>query len=122
MSQPSVSHVTATSCRPEAGLDVVVGPGRVVSVCGDLDAASASTLTDALAPLVDQAGVICVDIAGLEFIDAAGIKVFCTAVHALGERGRIAVLNPSQTVRGVFDIVQLAHLLSEPELEPTTAS
>ncbi len=94
----------------------VVRDGVVVTIRGDLDAATAPKLRDALEDLGDHvAGPnVVVDIEGVTFIDSSGVYVLVQAVkamQALGGSLRLSGANPGAYkvldvcgLTGVFDL------------------
>jgi len=82
-------------------------PERVLALVGELDMAETDALTEAAAVLVTQPGDLTLDLAGLTFIDSSGLL----AVLRTAERmtaGRLRLLHPTEQVRKVFDMVELA--------------
>ena len=121
MRQPSVPR-PGNLRRDDVGAVLDVGTGRAVTVCGELDAASAPALSAALALLIDDDGEIYVEISAVGFIDADGLNALCAASQALGERGRIVAANPSPKVRRVFNIAQLERLVGDTADDATAIS
>ena len=64
MRQPSVPR-PGNLRRDDVGAVIDVGTGRAVTVCGELDAASAPALSAALALLIDDDGEIYVEISAV---------------------------------------------------------
>lgn len=85
-------------------------PGRVVvTVCGDLDAASAPRLKDALQDLGarDDPDVI-VDVEGLTFIDSSGVYVLVQALKRMSTEGRNLMLRGADSrAYKVLDVCRL---------------
>lgn len=88
-----------------------------LAVVGDLDQASAPTLTAAIEQVSRLPGeVVLLDLKGLTFCDCAGLGALLSAQHRLQADGRMLALhNPPRTVRRLFSITGLdRHLDSHP--------
>jgi anti-sigma B factor antagonist len=106
-----------------AGLSVCVGEAvvgeRVVRVVGELDAATAELLDDALwLASVMPADLVIVDVSRLTFMDAAGLRVMVAAHQRLvaGGRGALVIRGASGIVRRVFELTGHTVLLDDQEL------
>lgn len=87
-------------------------PGRVVvTVRGELDAASAPRLEDALQDLgqLDDHDVI-VDVEGLTFIDSSGVYVLIQALKRMSTEGRNLMLQGADS--GAYKVLDVCHLTS----------
>jgi anti-sigma B factor antagonist len=107
--------MTSPLARP-APLDLDVRRSEertLVTVSGELDAATASYLYDRLAEL-EMEGVtnVVLDLARLNFMDTTGLGVIVTE-HKRVQRGggTLTIFSPSSPVRGLFEITGLAHCL-----------
>lgn len=86
-------------------------PGKVVvTVRGDLDAATAPRLRSVLSDLIDAEGVRClvVDLEGLTFIDSAGIYALVQALKQVRSRGGDLALDGVSW--GVHKVLDVCHL------------
>ena len=92
-------------------LTVYAEPPSLLHLAGELDLVGASALTEALEPLTSRGGNIGMDLAQLTFMDSTGINALCRAADALGERGRIIVLNATPSVRRVIEIAGLVSII-----------
>ena len=80
---------------------------RVLALEGELDMADTDALVEATAALTDQAGDLTLDLRGLTFIDSSGLLALLrTADRVHG--GNLILLQPTEQVRTVFDMVELA--------------
>ena len=87
-------------------------PGRVVvTVRGDLDAASAPRLNDALEDVgkYDDHDVI-VDVEGLTFIDSSGVYVLIQALKRMSTEGRNLMLRGADS--GAYKVLDVCRLTS----------
>jgi anti-sigma B factor antagonist len=84
----------------------------VVTVSGELDAATASCLYDRLAEL-EMEGVtnVVLDLARLNFMDSTGLGVIVTDHKRVQRGGGTLTILPSSPVRRLFEITGLAHCL-----------
>lgn len=93
-------------------------PGSlVVSVRGDLDAATAPRLHDALQDLggQDSDGHVIVDVEGLSFIDSSGVYVLVQALKRMGSGGqRLTVSGVTPGAHKVLDICGLTSVFDLP--------
>lgn len=85
-----------------------------LAVTGSLNTATARDLErvvdDALAQVRDAS--LTFDFSGLEYISSAGLRVLMGAYKSLSAHGgSLKVLNPSDSVREVFDITGLVDIL-----------
>lgn len=84
----------------------------VVAATGELDAASAATLSDALAGSHERAGSVVLDLAGVTFIDSSGLRVIAAAHVAASEGGSsFRIVGPSDRVRRIFEMTGLETLI-----------
>jgi anti-anti-sigma factor len=93
---------------------VCAEPPSLLHLAGELDLVGAPGLTDALEPLTSRGANIGVELAQLTFMDSTGINALCLAAHALGERGRIVVLNAAPSVRRVIGIAGIVGIIDLP--------
>jgi anti-sigma B factor antagonist len=89
------------------------GGSRVVSLCGELDLANASTAEAALdASLQDDETPVVIDMSKLEFIDSTGIALLVAALGHNGEEARVRfVPSPAPAVTRVLELTGLAERL-----------
>lgn len=97
---------------PEQRLTVqeTLDDGQIVlSLAGELDPHTASTLQDVLdRVLADDSSSLLLDLTELKFIDSSGLRVLIDAHRTLSEGGReLVVRNPSSTARRLFEITKL---------------
>ena len=85
------------------------GPGFTrVTLCGELDLATAPQLADALANAPDGAAVVILDLSGLTFMDSTGIRVILRAEqHARMHGAELVVVRPPDAVMRVLELVGL---------------
>lgn len=87
-------------------------PLRIVAD-GELDAASAGTLAEALEDAAPGSGGIVLDLAGVSFIDSSGLRVIAAEVQRAEAAGRpFAVTAASEAVRRIFEMTGLTSLLA----------
>ena len=95
-------------------VDVQV-PGQV-TIAGELDAATAPLLDEALvsaAASLDGHAEVVLDCTGLEFIDSSGLSVLVTNHRRLSEAGRLLVIaSPPAAARRLFEIAGLDEVLT----------
>jgi anti-anti-sigma factor len=80
---------------------------RTLVLSGELDMAYTDTLTDAVAPLVEQPGDVTVDLQALSFIDSSGLLALLRTADRVQD-GNLVLRRPSDPVRRVLDLVELA--------------
>jgi anti-anti-sigma factor len=80
---------------------------RTLVLSGELDMAYTGALADAVAPLVEQPGDVTVDLQGLSFIDSSGLLALLRTADQVRD-GNLVLRNPSDPVRRVLDLVELA--------------
>ena len=81
--------------------------GNGLKVAGELDVATASQLAEALRE-ASSAGQVVLDLSELTFLDSCGIRAILELARAQNGNGPVIILNPSQAVRRVFDIIGIA--------------
>ena len=89
------------------------GAELTIACVGELDASSATVLTDA-AGACDAAGAghVVLDLERLSFIDSTGIATVVRLTQDLATRGIDVVLErPTRTVRRAFEMCGLLHLV-----------
>ena len=92
-------------------------PGRVVvTVRGDLDAASAPRLKQALQDLRrEHAHDVIVDVEGLTFIDSSGVYVLIQALKRMSTEGRQLTLRGADSrAHKVLDVCRLTSVFDIP--------
>ena len=89
----------------EEALRLVTDRARV-AIFGEVDAATAALLDDALTSSAPDPGVeLVVDCRGLEFIDSSGLNVFVKNAQRLGDAGgRLVLESPRAPARRLFEI------------------
>ena len=94
-------------------LRLVTGPSRV-EIFGEVDAATASMLDDALVACAPQSGAeLVVDCRGLEFIDSSGLNVFVANARRLDAvGGRLVLESPPASTRRLFEISGLDQVVT----------
>jgi anti-sigma B factor antagonist len=82
----------------------------IVTVKGRLDAVSSPDLDASLANLLGRGErFLLMDLHGLEYVSSAGIRVFYRTLGEIeAKSGKIAIAGAADTVKKVFDMVDLA--------------
>ena len=80
---------------------------RTAVLSGELDMAYTEMLTEAVTPLVEQPGDVIVDLRELSFIDSSGLLALLRTADRI-EDGNLVLRKPSEPVRRVLDLVELA--------------
>ena len=80
--------------------------GRL-QLSGELDMASAPTLSRALQPSVARGGVVELDASQVTFMDSTGVHALLDAARQLGERGHLVLVRPSAAVQRVIEVCGL---------------
>jgi anti-anti-sigma factor len=80
---------------------------RTALLVGELDMAYTDSLAAAVTPLVEQPGDVVVDLEHLSFIDSSGLLALLRTADRISD-GRLVLRNPSEAVRRVLDLVELA--------------
>jgi anti-sigma B factor antagonist len=89
------------------------GGRAVVALRGELDAADAVAVTDALTAAADRERVVIADLAGLTFIDASGVAALRRARrHAREVGGDLVLAGPRRRIRRVLAVAQRADVFS----------
>ena len=85
-----------------------------LAVRGELDAATAPALEDALREaLLETTGAFVLDLSGLEFMDSSGVNTLLHARALLGREERaLALVCPPGQARRVLDLVSIAELFT----------
>ena len=86
---------------------------RVVAVTGRADAEAADHLEAALKEAVEANSRVAADFSALDYISSAGIRAVLQAARAAqGRQAEFAVCGLSASVRKVFDMSGLHHILT----------
>ena len=80
---------------------------RALVLTGELDMAYTDALSDAVGPLLDEPGDVTIDLAGLSFIDSSGLLGLLRVADRVRD-GNLVLRAPSDPVRRVLDLVELA--------------
>jgi stage II sporulation protein AA (anti-sigma F factor antagonist) len=93
---------------------VVDGPEALVHVAGEIDAATAPTLGEALDAAIDQGmRTVVIDAAEITFIDSSGLSVFVAAHKRLKAAGGELVMSAaSAAVRRLLGIAGLDRVIT----------
>ncbi len=86
------------------------GPFRRIALGGWLDEQTHGQLDEALAPLLEDAGlqVLELDLGQLEYVSSAGLRSFVRARRALsGRGGRLLLWRPQPFVQRILELVQV---------------
>jgi len=86
---------------------MLVSERRTLVLTGELDMAYADTLLDAVGPLVELPGDVTIDLQGLSFIDSSGLLGLLRVADRVQD-GNLVLYRPSDPVRRVLDLVELA--------------
>jgi anti-anti-sigma factor len=79
-----------------------------VTVCGDIDAATADALYQRLAGVIDGGPRrLVIDLAGVGFIDSAGLRAFVRLRKALPGHCPVILRSPRPRTRQVFELTGL---------------
>jgi len=79
----------------------------VLALDGELDMGDTDALLDAAAALVDQPGDLTFDLRALTFIDSSGLLALLRIADRVHD-GNLILLRPTEQVRKVFEMVELA--------------
>ncbi len=71
----------------------------------ELDMATASMLTEAVAPSVESGGATLLDLGAVTFIDSMGVHALIQMAEALRDRGCILLHAPRPRVRRLLDLI-----------------
>lgn len=94
--------------EPEQPLRIEQRPGeRVLALDGELDMADTDALVAATAALTAPPGDLTLDLTRLTFIDSSGLLALLRTADRMTD-GRLILLRPTEQVRMVFEMVDLA--------------
>jgi len=80
---------------------------RVLALDGELDMADTEALMEAAAAFASAPGDLTLDLSRLTFIDSSGLLALLRCADQVSD-GRLILLRPTEQVRMVFDMVELA--------------
>ena len=72
---------------------------------GELDMATTSVLTEAVAPSVEGGGATLLDLGAVTFIDSMGVHAIVQIAEALRDRGCILLHAPQPRVRRLLELI-----------------
>lgn len=105
-----MAHPSPSAAR-DHGLDVVVlatGPSPLARLEGDLDAASAPTLIDAIQPVIGPSTAsVVLDCGALRFCDSSGLRALVTLHKMLPEGATVSLVRTSDLLRQVLRVTAL---------------
>ena len=81
--------------------------GTGLKLVGELDVATAPRLIEAVHDTSITARPVTLDLAELTFVDSSGIHAILTLAESLNGDGPLVILNPSDAVVRVFEILGL---------------
>jgi anti-sigma B factor antagonist len=80
--------------------------GYGLKVVGELDVATATQLSDALDDVTSQPDLV-LDLSEVTFLDSCGVRSMLQATRTRNGAGPLVILNPSDAVTSLFDILAL---------------
>jgi anti-anti-sigma factor len=80
---------------------------RTLVLSGELDMASTENLAEVVGPLVEEPGDVTIELHELSFIDSSGLLAMLRLADRVRE-GQLILRNPSEAVRRVLEMVELA--------------
>jgi anti-sigma B factor antagonist len=83
--------------------------GRRFRLSGELDLATSAILMDAVSAATAGDGPIRLDLSDVMFIDSSGIRSLLLLSEALGKRGNLILVRPSESVERTLRLVGLDH-------------
>ena len=84
----------------------------ILAATGELDAASAVMLSEALTGARERSASLVLDLAGVTFIDSSGLRVIAAEHTAADRDGRsFRIVGPSDRVRRIFEMTGLEALI-----------
>lgn len=87
------------------------GRTATVTVCGEVDFATASILSSQLDEVISQEpDRLIIDLSQMSFIDAAGLRVIIRARHALPPQCQLTLRSPGRMARTVIEVTGLIAL------------
>lgn len=90
----------------------LVPSGRMLTVAGELDIATAPELVDMLARLRHHRHAVTLDLAEVTFMDSTGLTTLMDAYMQAQQNGwSFSVRRPSPPVRRVFELAGLGRIL-----------
>ena len=106
--------MTPTAREPDDDALRVVADQARVAIFGEVDAATAPQLQQALAQaLPDPGAELVVDCRGLEFIDSSGLNVFvASAKQVAAAGGRLVLESPNSATQRLFRISGLDQVVT----------
>ena len=94
--------------RPDAPFTAALHHDRrSLVLSGELDMAYTETLAEAVGPLVEEPGDVTIELQDLSFIDSSGLLALLRVADRVRD-GKLILRNPSEPVRRVLDMVELA--------------
>jgi anti-anti-sigma factor len=94
----------------------VDGDATVVTIAGELDAATGALFRYALSAAADARRDICIDMSGVSFIDSSGLGILITAYKRAEEAGsRLYVVNPSKAVVRLLTLTMQLDRFTRPD-------
>ena len=93
-------------------IDKELADGKLtLKVCGRLDTNTSPKLEEELK--LGEVLEVAFDFTGLEYISSAGLRVLMNVYKGMmASGGRMVVLNPNETVKGVFDMTGLGEMFN----------
>jgi anti-anti-sigma factor len=80
---------------------------RTLVLSGELDMAYTETVAEAVGPLVEEPGDVTIELHELSFIDSSGLLALLRVADRVRD-GKLILRNPSEPVRRVLDVVEIA--------------
>ena len=84
----------------------------VVSISGRADSETADRLEQELCEAVERHRKVAVDVQGVDYISSAGLRALLQAARAAQGRSELAICSPSASVKRVFDMSGMQHLVN----------
>ncbi len=114
---PERSPQGPNGAQPRHGAELSVAEdgdheALIVTVAGEIDLASASSLEECLTAAIDQAPRVVADLGGVTFLDSTGLSVLVRAVQrAEARQGELRVRRPPEQVRHLLEMTGIDQIL-----------
>lgn len=78
-----------------------------------LDASNTEVFRNAISPMLDMQGTVCLDLSQVEFIDSSGLGALLSCLRQVnGRRGELRLFGLAKPVQALFELVRMHRLFA----------
>ena len=88
------------------------GTKLTIEIIGRLDTSTAPQLEEEISKSVEEIKTLVLDFGQLEYISSAGLRVLLKSQKSMMKKGKMIIVNASETIREVFELTGFMDILT----------